>query len=232
MKLSIVIPTLNEAAYCTPFFDQLIRLAKAHEIIVVDGGSLDETVSLARERGFLVIQTKAGRAVQLSKGALEAKGDFLLFLHADLRVDETFTSEIERAIEEKVELAAFKIRFDKTDWFLSANAFFSRFTHPNFHFGDQGLWISRELYQKCGGYDESAMILEDQDIYRRACKFRKAVKFNSTLAVSARKYRKYGVFRLQFFYYRLWMMSKLGYSNALLAERYKDFLNPKKPGDT
>lgn len=232
MKLSIIIPTLNEAEYCGFLFRDLKKLAIGSEIIVVDGGSDDATQKLIRDFGFDLLVTKAGRARQLALGASRAKGDFLLFLHADVRLERKQEVELDHAILNSVELASFPITFDTGHWFLRFNAFFSKFSHPYFHFGDQGLWISRSLYEGCGGFNPKSEVLEDQDIYQNACKISRPKKFKSRLTVSARKYREYGVIPLQCLFYRLWLMSKMGFSRKRIDRTYRNFLSIKKPNDT
>ena len=224
MKLSIIIPTLNEAEYCSALFQKIKNFKAEKEIIVVDGGSTDQTLKLASTHEFVIIEAERGRAQQLATAASASKGDFLLFLHADVQLSDANLKELAVTLDRKVELASFPIEFDYSHWFLRLNAFFSRYRHPYFHFGDQGLWISRSLYEKCGGFDPSNEILEDQDIYLKASKLTKSKKIKSSLLVSARKYRKYGVYKLQFFYYRIWLLHKMGYSNKSLAEKYRRFL--------
>jgi rSAM/selenodomain-associated transferase 2 len=232
MEVSFIIPTLNEAKYCRRLFHDLQKLVINSEVIVVDGGSADATQDVVREFGFELLITEAGRSRQLAAGANKASGEYLLFLHADVRLDGSHQADLSHALEHGVKLASFPIIFDKEHWFLKFNTYFSRFSHPYFHFGDQGLWISRRVYDQVGGFDPNTEILEDQDIYRKASKICKPIKFNSRLIVSARKYREYGVIQLQFLFYKLWLMSKVGYSREKIASTYRNFLSTKKRGDT
>lgn len=227
MKLSIIVPTLNEAEHCKPLFEQLKELKQAldAEVIVVDGGSKDGSRAIIEAFGFSLLDSVPGRAVQLQKACEKARGEYFLIIHADSRFDEQIISTINKLIDRETSLASFRLKFDWDHWFLRLNAFFSGFKHPAFYFGDQALWISRQLYQECGGFDNSQLIFEDQTIYRKANRIKPAIKLNSAIITSARKYRKQGVYRLQFFYYKLWLKWRWGQSQEQLLKEYQGFLS-------
>ncbi len=221
--LSIIIPSFNEEEHCSHLLSQLVKLEIDKEIIVVDGGSTDRTLTILSEYGIKILQSSKGRGRQLSFGAKEAKGKYLLFLHADNYWKHPDHIDLQELIDEKTELASFPIEFDWDHWFLKLNAFFTRYAHPYFHFGDQGLWISKWLYNNSGGYQPEKDLLEDQDLYRRAYRICKGKKIKEKLIVSARSYRTFGVFNLQFFYYKLWLMNFLGFSKERIKKVYEGF---------
>lgn len=231
-SLSVIIPTLNEEAYLDQLLHQFRNLPFRYELIISDGGSSDRTLEIAKAHQAILLQGQRGRGAQLAAGANEAKADHLLFLHADVFFATEDLLFIQDMIKKNIPLASFRIRFDLSHWFLKLNAYFSRFPHPYFHFGDQGLWISKKLYQKVGGFDPSKLILEDQDLYGRAAQWVKPEKRSEILSVSARKYRDHGVFKLQFKFYQLWLAYKLGSSAESLATSYQRFLRSNKPNDT
>lgn len=221
--ISIIIPTLNEEKYCEPLLQQLRSIQISHEIIVVDGGSEDQTKEIASQYADYIIETSKGRGLQLAEGFQISKGSYLLFLHADVQFQMPTFLFLEDLIRHKVALASFRINFDMNHWFLKLNAFFTRFSASCFYFGDQGLWISRELYLTSGGFDSRLDILEDQEFYNRAKRKSTAMKLRNYLIVSDRKYRKRGVFKLQFFYYRIWLMYFLGMGSQRIQEVYRSY---------
>ena len=138
-EISIVIPTLNEEENIENLLQQLSEIDLAKEIILVDGGSEDQTTTIAQSYADSIISSEQGRGHQLSRGAELAKADHLLFLHADVRFMHVPTTILKELKASQVSLASFSLQFDKAHWFLKLNAYFSSFPFPYFHFGDQGL---------------------------------------------------------------------------------------------
>lgn len=221
--ISVIIPTLNEERLIQGLLDQISNTNFNLEIIIVDGGSIDKTIQLCEKYQLKIFYCEKGRGRQLAKGVCEARGDYFLFLHADVSFQDDSLQFIERLLVDKTPLASFIIHFDLDHWFLRLNEFFSRFAIPSFYFGDQGLWISREVYMASGGFDPKDRIMEDQLFYRKANRIISGKKVPAKLFVSARKYREKGVFRLQFFYYKLWLMLKLGASQDDMEKKYLNF---------
>lgn len=165
-RLSIVIPTLN-AAKTLP--SCLAQLGSAHQLVVVDGGSSDDTRGIAKEYGALLLQSPRGRGTQLRTGADAASGDWLLFLHADTVIGPGWSEAVERHCSSHAEAAGyFRFRLQSDAWqarVIEAGVAFraSIFGLP---YGDQGLLVSRKLYRQIGGYKPLAL-LEDVDLVRR-----------------------------------------------------------------
>ncbi|HEY5862305.1 MAG TPA: glycosyltransferase, partial [Casimicrobiaceae bacterium] len=110
MRLSIVVPALNEAPGIAASLDALAPLrAGGHEVIVVDGGSTDETVAIAQARADRVIAAPRGRAVQMNAGAAHARGDVLLFLHADTRLPDAAADAIAGALAQDARWGRFDV---------------------------------------------------------------------------------------------------------------------------
>lgn len=189
MNLSIIIPALNEEN----FIRNSLQSAKKFnpiEIIVVDGGSFDKTKEIAVKEGAQIIESPRGRGIQLNRGASVAKGDILLFLHADAHIADAESLNIERLIDNFAG-GFFKLKFDQPSLSISIVEFFANLRSRLFQlpYGDQAIFIRRDLFEKLGGFKEYPF-LEDLDFLMRA---RKIVRFKyipHPVVVSTRRLRK------------------------------------------
>lgn len=195
--ISVVIPALD-AADTLP--DCLAALAAVRardlvgEIIVADGGSKDASVPIAESLGAKIVRAKKGRGGQLAAGAEAARGDWLLFLHADTVLEPGWESEAADFIGQPDSDRAGYFRFALDHASPSARrlerlvAWRCRwFALP---YGDQGLLISRRLYQKIGGFRPLAL-MEDVDLVRRLGRKRLAM-FGARAVTSAERFRRHG----------------------------------------
>ncbi|GAA3966244.1 TIGR04283 family arsenosugar biosynthesis glycosyltransferase [Hymenobacter antarcticus] len=170
--ISIIIPTYNEAAGL-PALLRHLRQAGAQprasfEIIIADGQSTDATAALARQAGVRVLHCPTkGRAAQLNHGARHAAGSILYFLHADTYPPAGFLHDIRRAVAAGYGCGCYRLAFDMPHWFLRANAWFTRFNVEAVRFGDQSLFVRKDVFERAGGYREDFLIMEDQEITRR-----------------------------------------------------------------
>jgi rSAM/selenodomain-associated transferase 2 len=162
--LSVVIPTLDAAAELGPCLAALFEGLEAglvRELIVSDGGSGDGTLALAEEAGAVVVAGTPGRGGQLARGALAAGGGWLLFLHADTRLAPGWADQVQRHMAARPEqAAAFRLRFDVAGWRARLVAGWANLRSRLFGlpYGDQGLLISRALYEAVGGYPDIALM--------------------------------------------------------------------------
>jgi rSAM/selenodomain-associated transferase 2 len=164
--LSIIIPTLNAADHIA---NCLAALAPADELIVADGGSSDATAAVAHAAAARVIVSERGRGHQLRAGAGAATGDWLLFLHADTRLSAGWREEVEKHIRGRPAFAAcFRFRLDDPAWQarLIERGVALRNSLLGLPYGDQGLLLSRSLYEQVGGY-APLPLMEDVDLVRR-----------------------------------------------------------------
>ncbi len=198
--ISVIIPTLNEGSGIGVLLSQLARQRDITlEIIVVDGESKDETKKTVMAAGAKLLEAETGRGVQMNKGASAAKGDYLLFLHADSRLTNDYQlAKAVRMLEAESGNVAghFKMSFDTTDWRLKRNLRFyeikASLNRPGSWNGDQGLLILASTFRESGGFWERLPFLEDQDFGERFYGKGRFVTFNSVLSTSARRFEQGG----------------------------------------
>lgn len=229
--LSIIIPTFNEADQIA----ETIRKIEERkgdfdlEIIMIDSGSTDNTIEIAQQTSALIFKSeKKGRAAQMNKGAAIAKYDLLYFLHADSIPPQLFINQIIAANKNGATSGCFRLRFDEDHWFLKINAWFTKFDVNAVRFGDQSLFVTKEIFKKSGGFREDLLMMEDQEIIYRLKKYGKFEVFNDCVITSARKYRDNGIFRMQGIFYRIWAMYYLGYSQEKMLKTYKRLIRNSK----
>ena len=168
MKVSIIIPTLNEASRIA----RLVRALRAHEpaceIIVVDGGSSDRTCECARDAGALATASERGRGQQLCHGAGLATGDVLLFLHADTRLLPGAVDALRRHLADPGVVGGnFRVLFDGgTDFARWLTGFYAWFRKFGVYYGDSAMFVRRSVYEEIGGF-RPVELMEDFDFARR-----------------------------------------------------------------
>lgn len=203
MKVSVIIPTLNEEQHLEKLLSYLQKYSADYlvELIIVDCGSTDRTLLIADEHAAKVITTdKKGRAHQMNVAANQAKGDVLYFVHADTMPPAGFDKLIAMNISSENQAGCFTSIFDWNHPFLRFCNFFSRLPFWFCRGGGQTLFVTKKLFNKLNGFDESMTIMEEYEfISRLKAKTRfKIVKRNAI--TSARDYKQNGAFKLQFIY--------------------------------
>ena len=187
--LSIIIPALNEAHSIGVTLDAVSRLSGRVELIVVDGGSDDETCEIARAYGVKVISSERGRGLQMHRGAAVARGDVFWFLHADTIVPEDSLDLIHEALrDEHVVAGNFDVRFDGR----LAAARFMTWLYPQLRrlglcYGDSAIFVRREAYEQVGGF-KSFPIFEDLDLLRELKRLGGIVHVPATVVTSSRRF--------------------------------------------
>jgi rSAM/selenodomain-associated transferase 2 len=164
--ITVVIPALDAAGSLGPCLE---AVREADEVVVVDGGSGDGTVALAESHGARVVRAGPGRGVQLAAGARVASGDWLLFLHADTKLAPGWRAAAERHMARRPgKSACFRFRLDAGEWQarLVEAGVALRVRLMGLPYGDQGLLVSRRLYDEVGGY-RTLPLMEDVDLVRR-----------------------------------------------------------------
>jgi len=164
--LSVVIPALDAAEWIGPC---IVAVRDADEIVVADGGSTDGTAAIAERNGARLVRSPPGRGIQLAAGAAAARGDWLLFLHSDTRLAPGWRDSADRHMARRDGKAAcFRFRLDAGEWQarLVEAVVALRVRLLGLPYGDQGLLVSRSLYDEAGGY-RPLPLMEDVDLVRR-----------------------------------------------------------------
>lgn len=197
MKLSVVVPVLNEektAADCLGRLETL-RRANPFEVIFADGGSADRTAAVIGARAKMILAPR-GRGAQLNAGARAASGDVLLFLHCDSRLPEDFFAQIEEVLGAGFRAGCFRLAFDSPSPLLKLCAFLSdvRVRTRQIVFGDQGLFIETGLFCELGGFPEIAL-MEDYAFSEKLRRETAVGMARGAVVTSARRFEKHGALR-------------------------------------
>jgi rSAM/selenodomain-associated transferase 2 len=193
--ISVVVPTINEHKNVLRIIRALKPLNQI-EMIVADGGSKDGTCQIA-ERYCRVISCDPGRANQMNKGAQQASGDILWFLHADSIVTTKMADEIRNALADPSVIGGgFSIHFDDPSHLLRLIAKGSnlRAKYLRIYFGDQGFFIRRSVFEEIGGFPPVAL-MEDWLLSQEAKKRGKLLLLSEPILTSSRRFRKNGIIR-------------------------------------
>ena len=227
MLLSIIIPVLNEAERVGSLVRYLLENggSAVAEILVVDGGSKDDTVRLAGETGATVLPCSVcSRAAQMNTGARAAKGDVLYFVHADTLPPKTFAADIEAGLATGYAMGCYRYKFDSPHFLLKINAFFNRFHFLWCQGGDKTFYIRREIFFELGAYDEHYTIMEEYDFLRRAMPRYPLLIIPKYAIASSRKYIQNGWFRVQYANAVVFRMFRRGAEPAEMKRVYRQLL--------
>lgn len=194
-KVTVIIPTYNEEKTIHSTLQNIFTKHAPEEVIVVDGGSIDQTASIARKWTAVLESTKKGRAFQMNVGACHASGDIFLFLHTDTRLPENGLVLIKEEIQKGAKAGRFRMKFDDRRWLLRFYESYTRFQF--FSYGDQGFFVHRDLFEELGGFREGVPF-EDIDFYRRLSRCTKPVIIKDPVITSARRFGEIGYLKQKF----------------------------------
>ena len=221
-RLSIIIPVVDEAENLAATLRALARLRSAgHEIVVVDGGSRDDTPRRARRLADRVLVTERGRARQMNAGAATATGDVFLFLHADSLLPGDADAAIAKALTVSC-WGRFDVRLWGREWsFRIIEAFMNvRSRLTGIATGDQAIFVERETFQSIGGYPDIPL-MEDVAISRRLKAIARPACLRQRVVTSARRWRSRGIARTVVLMWQLRLAFALGGDPRQLARRYE-----------
>jgi len=223
MDISVIVPVLNEEKSIAATLAPLASL-QPYETIVVDGGSEDRTREIAGKFAVKIIQSERGRARQMNRGAQEASGEVLLFLHADTRLPATACGDIAGALGDARFIGGrFDIVLDGAHWILPVVgrmiSYRSRLSKVGT--GDQALFVRREVFQSMGGFPDIPL-MEDIAFCRALKRLGDVACLRSRVVTSARRWEVDGVWRTIFRMWTLKLLYLTGVSPARLKQFYAD----------
>jgi len=224
MKISIIIPTLNEIELIGKQIEDLKSksINKDIEIIVADAYSDDGTAEKAKAAGAeVVLVEKCCRAKQMNAGAEKASGDIFYFVHADLTVPESFVSDLLKGVKSGYSYGCYQVKFDQTVKGLQFNSSLSKFRGIFFRGGDQSLYITKSFFHKIGGFDSDTVIMEDYEILLRARKYEKINIMEEKVIISVRKMEENNYFRTNIINVVVFCLFFLGASQETLVKIYQ-----------
>jgi rSAM/selenodomain-associated transferase 2 len=239
-RVSIIIPTLNESSSLGRTLRHLAVLdPSALEVLVVDGGSDDETVAIAQAAGIQVLScNRRGRSVQMNYGAKVAIGDILCFLHADTWVPDDLITVIEQTLTDpKIALGGFislMTSTRNTRWGISLHHYLKTYYAPllfrphlflrglRLLFGDQVMFCRRTDFWECGSFNEAMPIMEDGDLCLRLLQKGKIRQINRIVQSSDRRVTHWGVWKATAIYVYIGVLWGVGVSATYLKQFYED----------
>jgi len=213
--ISIIIPTLNECDTLPSTLKPLQAFRQTQiEIIVVDGGSSDDTMSIASTLADKILSADKGRAHQMNAGAEKAAGEVLLFLHADAQLPDNATPLIEQYVRPK-QWGRFNVRLNSPHWLLKMNGWLMNYRSclTGIVTGDQGLFVHRTMFEEIGGFPDIPL-MEDIAISKKLKQYNRPICLKSRITVDTRYWEQHGIWRSIF---RMWKI-RLAYFLGIPAE--------------
>lgn len=227
---SIIVPVLNESSSIVACLERLAAMRRAGaEVIVVDGGSADESVTLATPLCDRVVSSERGRAVQMNRGAAVARGDVLLFLHADTQLPtnadrflDAFTISDKAWGRFDVRLSGRRRLFRVVAWFMNTRSRLSGIAT-----GDQGIFVRRTVFEDLGGY-RPLPLMEDVELCRRLRRISRPFCIHTPVVTDSRRWEQNGAWRTIVLMWRLRWRYWRGADPVDLAQAYRSEVRRRK----
>lgn len=230
MKYSIIIPTLNEDHFLAKNLDSIKSYKEELEIIISDGGSVDSTLKIVKDKKVKIINSAKGRGVQLNNGAKAATGEILIFLHADTFLPDNAFELIEDLFaNSQNKICRFLLGFDFNHKVLDLYTRFSKYDTQFSRFGDSAIIIRRTLFDELSGY-KNWEAFEDVDFLKRASKLSNIKILNSAVISSSRRFIQNGIIRKQLVNILLFIGYLLKFNTKVLCQMFNRKL--KKRNDS
>lgn len=223
MTVSVVVPVLDEATTIDRLLDSLLIVSGIGEVVVVDGGSRDDTLARAQAHGThpRTAASEAGRAIQMNRGAEIARGEVLLFLHADTRLPPAAGVAIDAAVRAGAIGGNFAIHFDGGGAFSRLLQAVYRFQNAfGVFYGDSAIWVRRDVFVALGGY-RPLPIMEDYDLARRLRRAGRVRRLPYPVLTSARRWQRHGVVRTVATWVLIRYLFLIGVPTSRLAVLYR-----------
>lgn len=226
INLSIIIPVLNEEKILSKILSNLVIENEKVEIIFVDGGSKDNTVNLIKHQGFNLIQSSiAQRSYQMNLGAEKAQGEILLFLHGDTILPDNYLELIANILaNKKVVAGAFELKIaqEKLIFRLVESLVNWRSHLLKLPYGDQGIFLKKEIFQQINGFSNLA-IMEDFELIKRLQKLGKIAIIRTPVKTLARRWEKLGILKTTVINQLIIIGYYLGFDSNQLAKFYRQW---------
>lgn len=198
MRISIIVPILDEAEQLPDLFAHLLPMKRAGcEIIFSDGGSRDKSKLLTRIAGYTVVESNRGRASQMNAGAAVSTGDVLLFLHADTRLPNGAAEQVRKAVMgSKHQWGHFDVRIRGRHFMLKVIGFMMNWRSrlSGIATGDQALFIRRDAFERLQGYPNQPL-MEDVEMCRQLKKLSEPVCIRDCVMTSGRRWETRGIWK-------------------------------------
>ncbi len=225
--ITLIIPTFNEAQHIGKLLEFLSSFsAKGLEIIVVDGGSIDDTIEIANEYDVkLITCNNPSRARQMNLGAVQASHDIFYFVHADVIPVPSFIEDIQEAFTDDYQSGCFSCQFVEPALpMLKVNAWFTQLPFRWCRGGDQTLFIKRSLFNDLGGFNEAFVIMEDYEFIDRLLDLGTFKVIKKDVRISARKYENNSYLKVQWINLRAMRMFRRGEDTSKIRDYYLNAL--------
>ena len=222
MFISIIIPVLNEEQSVKALLQQLqIYRQQGHEVIVVDGGSDDETVPISKLLADKVITSESGRAKQMNKGVAQSTNEVLWFLHADTSISENAIKTIQESLN-KYDWGRFNIKLSGSNFLfrIIENMINIRSCLSCVATGDQGIFVKRKTFESIGGYSEIPL-MEDVALSNKLKNVSRPVCVKEMLTTSSRRWENKGIIKTTLLMWYLRFLYWIGVSPNTLANLYR-----------
>lgn len=223
-RLSVVVPILNEERTIAASLAAIRVGAPDAEIVVVDGGSADTSLDIARGLADRIISAQRGRARQMNAGAAAASGDLLAFVHADTIVPSSFGTDIAQALSDLAVVGGrFDVRLDDDRFMyrLIGNLISLRSRISRTGTGDQTIFVRRDAFARLGGFPDLELC-EDLDFARRLKRIGKIACLRTRVTTSARRWQRDGLFRTVLRMWTIRSLYLLGVPPSRLKQMYAD----------
>lgn len=228
--ISIITPILNESENIKLFLSHLNTLEGDFELILVDGCSTDNTISMVNKykntfkRNLKLVKTSQGRGKQMNEGAKVSEGDIFLFLHVDCTIEKDAINVIEKETKSKNIIGGGMVQaFSNPDFFLRFISKYGNFRVKinKIFFGDYGIFVKKDIFEKVGGYDD-IVFLEDVEFCKKLKNYGELIQINRKITTSSRRFQSIGKFKVTIMFITALIINIIGLRPKFLIKYIVD----------